>query len=312
MAGPLTTIIHHSLEQPVPVPVTVFAERLALNYGIAARAVLFYGSSLRTGDLTGTLLDFYLLVDDYNNAYGKAWLAVANQLIPPNVFYAEQEIDGQLYRAKYAVLSVDHFRHLASPSCFNVSIWARFSQPSVLVWCKPGVREAVISAVAQAPVALLKAAWPLLPARAAIRDVWTTAFGLTYGSELRAEKKNKGVELFDLAPDYYRAITGPALDAAGLPFHMTNEQVVLEPEPSALGRAWGNVAWALRSLQGKLLSVARLIKASATFDGGIDYLAWKISRHSGVPVTIKPWHRRHPIIGGLVLFLQLRRKGAVR
>src|SRR3546814_7520854 len=36
--------------------------------------------------------------------------------------------------------------------------------------------------------------------------------------------------------------------------------------------------WAMRRVQGELLSVLRLVKASATFSGGIEYLAWKISR----------------------------------
>ncbi len=47
-------------------------------------------------------------------------------------------------------------------------------------------------------------------------------------------------------------------------------------------------------------------------DGGIDYLAWKITRHSGVEVAITPWQRRHPILAGLLLLPQLKRKGAVR
>lgn len=68
--------------------------------------------------------------------------------------------------------------------------------------------------------------------------------------------------------------------------------------------------WGLRRVQGKFLSVARLIKASFTFDGGIDYLAWKISRHSGVKIELTPWQRRHPLLAGIVLFWRLRRRGA--
>ncbi len=51
------------------------------------------------------MLDFYLIVADYRAAYGKSWLAMANRLIPPNVFYFEQ---GGL-AAKYAVLSEADF-----------------------------------------------------------------------------------------------------------------------------------------------------------------------------------------------------------
>ena len=71
------------------------------KHGAASRAVLFYGSCLREKQLDGLMLDFYLIVSDYRAAYAKRWLAAANRLIPPNVFYFEQ--DG--LAAKYAVLS---------------------------------------------------------------------------------------------------------------------------------------------------------------------------------------------------------------
>lgn len=65
-------------------------------------------------------------------------------------------------------------------------------------------------------------------------------------------------------------------------------------------------------MEGKLLTVARLLKASATFAGGIDYLAWKINRHAGAGISIRPWQRRWPIIGALSLLPRLLAKRAVR
>ncbi len=51
----------------------------------------------------------------------------------------------------------------------------------------------------------------------------------------------------------------------------------------------------------KAVDLLRLAKASATFAGGLDYLAWKINRHAGTRIAIQPWQRRWPIIGALVL-----------
>ena len=45
------------------------ATAIARQYGAAARAVLFYGSCLRTAELDGLMLDFYLIVSDYRAAY---------------------------------------------------------------------------------------------------------------------------------------------------------------------------------------------------------------------------------------------------
>ena len=66
------------------------------------------------------------------------------------------------------------------------------------------------------------------------------------------------------------------------------------------------------SLIGKMLSVLRLAKASLTFAGGIDYLAWKINRHAGARIEIKPWQRRWPILGALTLLPRLLRSGSIR
>jgi hypothetical protein len=62
------------------------AAAIAARYGDAAQAILFYGSCLRQRELGGLMLDFYLIVSDYREAYGRGWLAFANRMIPPNVF----------------------------------------------------------------------------------------------------------------------------------------------------------------------------------------------------------------------------------
>jgi hypothetical protein len=64
--------------------------------------------------------------------------------------------------------------------------------------------------------------------------------------------------------------------------------------------------------RGKLLTVARLAKAAFTYAGGIDYLAWKINRHAGTKIEIKPWQRKWPLVAALFLVPKLLIKGAVK
>ncbi len=71
-------------------------------------------------------------------------------------------------------------------------------------------------------------------------------------------------------------------------------------------------AWTRRRLEGKALSIARLAKASLTYAGGIDYLAWKINRHAGTKIEIKPWQRRWPLVAALTLVPRLMKSGAIR
>lgn len=77
-------------------------------------------------------------------------------------------------------------------------------------------------------------------------------------------------------------------------------------------RFMSRLAWRLRFVQGKLLSVLRLIKATATFEGGVDYILWKIERHSGVTVDIEPRLRRRPLLAMWILSWRLYRRGGFR
>ena len=66
--------------------------------------MVFYGSCLRKQSAEG-VLDLYVVVDDYRSAYGSRALAIANAVLPPNVFYVETRDGETTVRAKYAVIS---------------------------------------------------------------------------------------------------------------------------------------------------------------------------------------------------------------
>lgn len=288
----LLSLVTAELTAPTDPRAAAMAGALAAKYPDASRAVLFYGSCLREKNLDGLMLDFYLIVSDYRTAYGKRWLATANRLIPPNVFPFEH--NGLI--AKYAVLSEADFARLNSPAADNVSVWARFAQPARLLWAADDLaRQRAISAVASATPTLLSLARPMAAGEGDALSLWKTGFTLTYNAELRAEKKGRSLSIVDADPDRYRRF-GEAALAQGLP----------SSPPDA------PIRWRSLQRRGKFLSVIRLAKASFTYAGGIDYLAWKINRHAGTSIAIKPWQRRWPLIGALTLLPRLFRGGAIR
>ena len=301
MNASLETLVAEELATPVDPRAASMAAAIAAQYPQAARAVLFYGSCLREKNLDGLMLDFYLIVSDYRAAYGAgwrgAWLAWANRAIPPNVFPFEW--DGMA--AKYAVLSEADFARLCGSEADNVSVWARFAQPSRLVWAADdAARERVVAAVMQAAPTLLALAIPAADAGADVVDLWRTGFAATYKAELRAERTDRSGSIVDADPARYRQIGEAAVEALDSRFRGNDGK-----EGNA--RTW-------RSLQrrGKWLSVIRIAKASFTFAGGIDYLAWKINRHAGTKIAITPWQRRHPLLAAVTLLPRLLRSGAVR
>jgi hypothetical protein len=253
--------------------------------------VLFYGSCLRQRELEGRMLDFYLIVSDYREAYEKRWLAAANRLIPPNVFYFEQEG----LASKYAVLSEKDFAHECSQEAWTVSTAGRFAQPSRLVWsADESARERTIETVSEAAPTLLGWTRPVAPSGAAALDLWKRAFELTFGAELRAERSDRPGAIVDADPERYELFLRSMGPVAG--------------NLSRSAARW----WRSKQRHGKLYSVARLAKASLTFSNGADYIAWKINRHSGSDIRLKPWQQRHPLLAAITLLPRLLRSGAVR
>jgi len=283
----LRDLVETELSEPVDPRVTAMAEAIAARHGPASRAVLFYGSCLREKQLDGLMLDFYLIVSDYRSAYDKPWQAKANALIPPNVFPFQHEG----LAAKYAVLSDRDFYRLNGPETRNVSVWARFAQPSRLVWSSDeAARTAAIMAVSRAAPTLLAAAGRI--EGEPVLDWWRRAFSLTYSAELRAERKGRAGSVIDADLERYERFS-PAVVAA------------IDPAIPGGG-------WLRRQIEGKALSVLRLAKASATYAGGAEYIAWKINRHAGTAIELKPWQKRHPLLAAISLLPRLLKSGAIR
>jgi hypothetical protein len=295
----LHDLVAAELAEPVDPRVAAMAAAIAERYPGAARAVLFYGSCLRERQLDGLMLDFYLIVSDYRAAYGSSWLAPANRLIPPNVFPFEH----QGLVAKYAVLSEADFHRLNGPETLSVSVWARFAQPSRLVWSEGAdAAQNALAAVARAGPTALAAARPLFEGDDPL-DLWRLAFRLTYSAELRSESKARPGSVVEADSARYVLFSPPVLAAAGI--------TLGSPVPPS-ERRQAERQWARRRRAGKALTVVRLAKASGTYAGGIDYLAWKINRHSGAGIEIKPWQRRWPLLAAFTLLPKLLRRGAIR
>jgi len=290
-------------------------QTLRERYRDCAAAVLFYGSCLRSGDPYDGLVDLYLIVDNYRCANSGWFKAAWNRLLPPNVFYTEVMHDDRVLRCKYAVLSGADLERGTSGRWFHSYLWGRFSQPTAIAWYRDdATRERVQSALAQATLSFLARVLPALPARGTLQSLWESGLRLSYRAELRAEGSTRARQLTDTNLPYYQAIS-----RAAAPLLQQRVEICSTPRGdyyqahiSPLRRSAGRIGWVLRIAQGKLLSVARLLKALFTFDGGLDYIAWKLERHSGVAIEIPDKVRRYPMLFIWGLFWKLYRRGVFR
>lgn len=307
----LRAAVDAELALPLPAGIRAMAAALAAQGRGHALAVLFYGSNLRSGALDG-ILDFYVLVDSLRGWYGRRLIAAANRVLPPNILYFERKHEGLTLRAKVAVLRMDQFHAAMRARSLDTTMWARYAQPAALAWVRDAAARAdTAEAVAQAVVSAGRWAARLGPASGCAEDYWEALFRRTYGAELRVEKASRAQALTAWAGARYATMLPLAWRAGGVA-HTGLADGRLQPVVSGRQRRLADWGWRLRHRLGKPLNFVRLMKSAYTFEGGVDYLIWKIERHSGVKLELKPWQRRHPILAAPGVLWDLRRRGAVR
>lgn len=282
-----------ALNRPAPAEVRAFAAQLASP---DALGVLFYGSNLRTGSLDG-VLDFYILTQGPQQE--KIW---------PRVSYHEWAHAGITLRAKVATMALETFHAAAAGERLDTTIWARFVQPSALVWSRDfAARAAIAGAVAGAACTAAQLAVALGPEAGTAEDFWRVLFRATYAAEFRVEKAGREDSILAINREHFDGLLPLALQAAGIDFSVDAEnklRPLLAPTTRARRLAW----WKRRRRLGKPYNVLRLLKASTTFEGAARYAAWKIERHTGVPVTLSPWRERHPVLAAPGVLWQVWRQ----
>jgi hypothetical protein len=261
--------------------VSQFARELGEAAG--ARAVLFYGSNLRTSSLEG-VLDFYVLLPGARES--GLW---------PRVSYRERVHGELVLRAKIATMTLATFAEAARGARLDTTIWARFVQPCALAWA--GDRAAsddVTEALVAAAVTAARLAVAVGPERGLEEDFWRAVFRATYRAELRFEAQGREEAILSANRAHFDGLLPMALVEAGIAFVQHRSEIVPRLEPSERRRIlrW----WRLRRRLGKPLNLVRLARATATFDGAARYAAWKVERHTGVAVGVSPWSERHPLL----------------
>lgn len=311
----LLALVSEQSTRPIPPGVRSLCEEILARHGSAVQAILFYGSCLRRNDESEGIVDLYVLLDRYRSGYHNLALALANKALPPNVFYLELPSPGGLLRAKYAVISLRDFERGTSRRWFHSYLWARFAQPAVMAYARNDRTAAdVRHALAQAVLTFIGRVLPRISEQFTARDLWQQGLTLSYRTELRSERVDKLIHLYEAWEQYYDRATRAALGAVPVQVEVVPGTAPprYEAAISAPARFLSRLVWAIRSLQGKGLSVLRLAKGLFTFQGGPEYVAWKIERHSGIKVELTARQRRYPLLALWQVVWRLYRSGAFR
>lgn len=278
--------------------------------GVAA--ILFYGSGLNNTRPDGDVVyDFYLLVHRYRD-YAPGWaLAAAGSLVPPNVYYFESPVDFDRGRCKVAVLTISQFCAATEEKSFTPHIWARFCQPCRILFAEDkSLRSKLNRALSNCVTTFHRRTLHLIDS-CPVADFWSTGLRVTYADEIRSERSNRARTIYAANAETFRERTVLALQ--GLPeMGWLDEKGIVHSKIPSDQRRLHRLRHRLTRPLRKAVVVLRLIKAAFSFSGGLDYARWKVERHSGVRIELTDFQRRHPVLGGLVLYLKAARLGALK
>ena len=294
MNNPLHKYLFSSLQYQEDEILSGFVNKIKEQYADAVISIIFYGSCMRTREYEDAILDFYVVVDAYRNAYKNRWLSIANTILPPNVFYLQVTIGNEVYRSKYAIISSKALMKKVSSRAFHSYFWARFTQPFGYLYLRNEQDRNWLAQIQEnAVITFYNKVSASLGNDMSSRDFWIKGFELTYLSELRAESGNRAHYIYNANASYYDQVFKflPASNNTG---HRSL------------------FVWKLRMILGKFLSVMRLLKATTTFTDGVDYIAWKIERHTGEKLEVSdnlkkyPWIFLWPVLLKLILSKSVR------
>ena len=302
-------IIEAEQAAPPPPRARAMAEAIRARHGETVKAFVFYGSGLREADNPEKMLDYYVLTESYRDVHGAGPKALASFLLPPSVHYLEAEGHrGECMSSKYSIVSLSGFLRRASGKAREPMIWARFSQPCLIMNCADEtIRDQLLDALTHAVLHFADETRPLLSGSITPHEFWARALSESYRTELRAERPlERAREIVERFGPRYETLGRAVLGVPG------SQGPIQLPPASAAQKQATRLSWAMRRWVGKPATALRVLKAAFTFDGGLDYVLHKLKSHSDVSIKVTPHQRRHPILWSPVLAWKLWRKGAFR
>jgi hypothetical protein len=284
------------------------ADFLAAAFGPSTVALLHYGSHAQRSDARPeSAHDFFVIVDDYREAYRSLRAAVGtryhpvvatvlNHILPPNVISVSDAAATPSLTAKIGVFSLGAFRLACSARATDHFVRGRLFQAVQLIWARDArsaqlVRDAVIEARAGSFDWGRATLPPRFDADRYCRSLLTTSFA----AEIRPESQDRiGVLL-----DAQRSTIIPAY--AALLDRLATAGVLVRREGGEYSdarppRAGSRLRWAAYFRWSKLRATLRWVKYVALYDDWLDYLVHKVARRSGVAIELSPRERRWPLI----------------
>jgi len=279
---------------------------LAGAFGPSAVAVIHYGSRARGVDARAdSAYDFFVIVDDYREAYASLTGAMEAgvsartatmlaRVLAPNV-HAIPPVPPGGRRNKCGVLTMRELGGVAELRASDHFVVGRLFQHVQLLWVRDaaadrGVRDALIEIRART----FDWGRSFLPEFFTAADYCRSLLETSFAGEIRPEAGERPAQLLEAQVDIlvpvYSALL-ESLERAGVLARTGDAFSQTQPPTPVMRRRW---EWYFRV--SKARGTARWGKAVIQYDGWLEYIVQKITRHNDVAVELTERERRWPFI----------------
>jgi predicted nucleotidyltransferase len=286
-------------------PAVAMAEELARTFGDASVAVIHYGSRARGDARADSAYDFFVIVDNHEAAYETAARRVnlgvepatairLSKILSPSVYALPAVPDGGR-RNKCAVITRDEMDEAARLETRDHFVIGRLFQQVEILWSRDDatawkVREALETIRART------FDWVrcYLPDEFTVDAYCRTLLETSFAAEIRPEGGERASDLFVAQRDFMLEAYTPILDdlvTAGVLEKNKDSYRQVEPPTARLKNRWDRY-FRISKRRGTL----RWGKAIVLYDGWLDYIVQKITRHNDVQVELTDRERKYPFI----------------
>ncbi len=326
-AAPLARVLAERTLLPSNDPALDAAvRRLVAAAGDSLSGLLFFGSR-HTGAAhvdAWSAYDLFVVVSRYGAFYGAlrraglsgkrpGLLALLSRVLPPTQCSLRFEPEG--VHVKASVIETRVLERETSRARRDHFCIGRLFQPARLLYAADaGEREAILGCL----VSSLRETWgwarPWLPPRFDAKAYGLSALVTSMRFELRPEPAGRADQLWAAQ----RELQAPALEALLRELAAAGELRAVAESPAAWSpkRPLGRFERQKRELYFRVSmarSTVRWLKHVASFEGWLDYIVQKASRHGGEELRLSKRERRFPLVflwGRVFRYLARVRKGA--